>query len=317
MKNLIVNVNDSGQRLDKFLEKTFPFLPKSMMYKEIRKKNIKVNGKKAEISYRLKVNDNIFLYINNELLENNTDLFYEQITKKPIFVYEDTNIALLNKQIGILSQEDENGFDDTLENRLRAYLIKKREYSPDTENSFIPSLCNRLDRNTSGILIAAKNAEALRIMNEKIKGREVEKRYICVAVGVPEKKHAVLGAYHLKDEKSKKVTIFDKPAPGRKEIKTEYTVLETSGGLSLVEVLLHTGRTHQIRAHMAYVGLPLLGDTKYGDFKANREYNAKSQFLCAYKLKFAFTTDAGILNYLNGREFEIKVPFSFPNCRAV
>jgi 23S rRNA pseudouridine955/2504/2580 synthase len=312
MKNLIINNNDSGQRLDKFLEKTFPFLPKSMMYKEIRKKNIKVNGKKAEISYRLQVNDNIFLFINDEFLVKDFKIFSEYTKIYPDIVYEDRNIALLKKPVGLLSQEDENGVNDTAENRLRAYLVNKGEFDTSKENSFIPSLCNRLDRNTSGILIAAKNAEALRIMNEKIKCREIEKRYICITVGVPEKKHAVLGAYHLKDERNKKVAIFDKPAPGRKEIKTEYTVLETDGKLSLVEVLLHTGRTHQIRAHMAYVGLPLLGDSKYGDFAANREYGAKSQFLCAYKLEFAFTSDAGILNYLNGREFEVDVPFSLP-----
>jgi 23S rRNA pseudouridine955/2504/2580 synthase len=313
MKKIVINKNDSGQRLDKFLEKTFPNMPKSLMYKEIRKKNIKINGRRCEISYRLEVNDTIMLYIKDEFLVKNLQVISEFTKFNTVIAFEDENIALIYKPVGLLSQEDENSAGDTAENRFRAYLIKNGEYDTTKENSFIPSLCNRLDRNTEGILIAAKNAEALRILNEKIKNREIEKRYICVTVGVPEKKHAVLKAYHFKDEKSKKVTIFDKPAPGRKEIITEYTILRDNGRLSLAEILLHTGRTHQIRAHMAHIGLPILGDGKYGDFAANRELGVKSQMLCAYKLKFAFLNDAGILNYLNGKEFEAKASFSFQN----
>jgi 23S rRNA pseudouridine955/2504/2580 synthase len=311
MKELLVKLNDSGQRLDKFLEKTFPHMPKSLMYKEIRKKNIKVNGKRAEISYRIQVNDTINLFVNDELLVKDFNAISEFIKIFPVFAYEDENIAIIKKPVGLLSQEDENGVGDTAENRFRAYLVKIGEYDTTIENSFMPSLCNRLDRNTEGILIAAKNAEALRILNEKIKNREIEKRYICVLSGVPEKKHAVLKAYHFKNEKSKKVAIFDIPAPGRKEIITEYTILRDNGRLSLAEILLHTGRTHQIRAHMAYVGFPLVGDSKYGDFPLNRELGVKSQLLCAYKLKFAFRGDAGILNYLKDKEFELKIPDSY------
>jgi 23S rRNA pseudouridine955/2504/2580 synthase len=312
MKELIINDNDSGQRLDKFLIKTFPSMPGSLMYKEIRKKNIKVNGKRAEISYRLQYNDTINLYIKDELLAKYVKHFSEHIKFTPNFVYNDNNIALIDKPVGLLSQEDENGAGETAENRFRAYLLSNGEYDPAAENSFIPSLCNRLDRNTSGILIAAKNAEALRIMNGKIKNHEVLKKYLCVLSGVPEKKHAVLRAYHQKDEKNKKVSVSDRPGSGKKEIITEYNILSVSGELSLAEITLHTGRTHQIRAHMAHIGFPLLGDGKYGDFAANRLYGIKSQMLCAYKLKFEFTSDAGILGYLNGKEFETKASFELP-----
>ncbi|MDR0992420.1 MAG: RluA family pseudouridine synthase [Ruminococcus sp.] len=316
MRKVVVKDNDSGKRIDSFLEKTFPNLPKSLMYKEIRKKNIKVNGKRVEISYRLHTNDNIDLYVSDEFLDNKPNNFYEYSVKYLEFIYEDTNIVLIYKPNGLLSQKDENGFGDTAENRLRGHLIEKSEYDPENENSFVPSLCNRLDRNTEGILIAAKNAEALRVMNEKIKNRELEKRYLCMTVGVPPKKQAVLTAYHVKDEKNKKASIYDSPAPGRKEIKTEYRVIDDNGEFALVEILLHTGRTHQIRAHMAHIGYPLLGDSKYGNFAVNKKYGIKSQKLCAYKLKFAFTSDAGILNYLNGKEFEVKATFAFPNSRA-
>lgn len=306
MREFIINNNDSNQRLDKFLSKAVKKLPKSLLYKYIRLKRIKVNGKRCEISTRLSCGDVVSLYINDE--------FFEDSTQKPDFmfastdidiVYEDENIMLLNKKCGLVVHEDNDGSVDTLINRVLHYLYEKKEYNPDEELSFTPSLCNRIDRNTSGIVICAKNAESLRILNQKIKDRELSKKYLCITVGVPKKSKDRLTAYLEKNEKTNTVKISDKKTSSNKTIITEYRVLKTNGELSLVEVNLITGRTHQIRAHMAYIGCPLLGDGKYGTNRVNSSYNIKTQALCAYSLTFDFKTDAGILSYLDGRKFEI------------
>ena len=309
MREFVINKNDSGQRLDKFLTKAVKDLPQSLLYKYIRLKRIKLNGKRCGISDRLKEGDVLQLYINDE--------FFGQDSSKPDFlkapgtldiVYEDENILLCDKKCGLVVHEDESGVSDTLINRILHYLYDKGEYDPRTENSFVPALCNRIDRNTSGIVICAKNAESLRILNQKVKDREIDKRYLCVTVGVPPKNEDTLTAYHERNEKTKVVKITDRKTPESKTMVTQYRVLKTSsdGALALLEVKLITGRTHQIRAHLAHIGYPLLGDGKYGINRVNREYNVKTQALCAYKLGFEFRTDAGILSYLDGRNFEVK-----------
>lgn len=305
MKEFTINKNDSGQRVDKFIEKAVPLLPKSLMYKYIRTKRIKLNGKRCEISTRLCENDLMQLYIGDEFFETAPDRVFLSVPADVSVVYEDENILLCDKKNGLVVHEDDENTADTLINRILHYLYNKGEYDPDRENSFTPALCNRLDRNTGGIVIAAKNAESLRILNEKIKERELEKRYLCITVGVPPKKSDTMTAYLEKNEKTKTVKVTDRKTPNNKTIITSYKVLKTDGKLSLVEVKLDTGRTHQIRAHFAHIGCPLLGDGKYGIGEVNRKYKIKTQALYSYKLKFTFRTDSGILEYLNGREFTV------------
>lgn len=308
MRSYTINKNDSGQRADKFVMKAVPLLPQTLMYKYFRTKRIKLNRKKCEISTRLSEGDIMELYISDEFFgDSSVQPEYEFLSAPSAadIVYEDENILLVNKKCGLVVHEDDGGTADTLINRIKHYLYDKGEYSPDKENSFAPSLCNRLDRNTEGIVIAAKTAEALRILNEKIRDREIEKRYLCVCVERPPKDEDTITAYLFKDSKTNTVTVSDKKSPENRTIITKYKVLRTNGKLSLMEIELLTGRTHQIRAHMAYIGCPLLGDGKYGSNRINREYGIKTQALCSYKLKFAFKTDAGALNYLDGREFTV------------
>ena len=304
MRQIEISANDSGQRLDKFLTKKFRNMPQSLMYKYIRTKYIKLNGKKCDISSRLQTGDILTLYIKDEFFEEEYDSY--DFLKAPVkldIIYEDENIMLLNKKPGLLVHPDETYHFDSLIARIQHYLYDKGEYDPKNENSFAPALVNRIDRNTGGIVIAAKNAETLRIMNQKLKDREIEKLYLCIAVGIFKKEEALLTDYLEKNEKQNRVYISKKPNENTKTIKTKYKVLAEKDGLSLVEADLLTGRTHQIRAHLAYIGHPLLGDGKYGKNEINRKYGFKYQALYSYKLTFRFTTDSGILEYLNGKSF--------------
>ena len=304
MKSFTIAKNDAGQRLDKFITKAVPLLPQGLMYKYIRTKRIKVNSKRSEISYKLVEGDTVDMYINDEFFVPAKEHFdFLSASKKLDIIYEDENILLLNKKVGLLSHPDDTEYNDTLITRVKRYLYEKGEYDPRDEQSFTPSLVNRIDRNTGGIVIAAKNAESLRILNQKLKDRELEKYYLCVIHGSMKQKSGVLEGWLTKDEKKNKVSVSERRTEGAKQIRTKYSFLAENGGLSLVEVELLTGRTHQIRAHFASVGHPLLGDGKYGSNALNKPLGYKKQFLYSYKLKFAFTTDAGILEYLNGRTF--------------
>ena len=310
MREIRINKNDAGQRLDKYLSKRFKTMPKSLMYKYLRTKYIKLNGKKVQPDVFLNEGDVLTLYIRDEFFETKKDYDFLKAGKELSIVYEDENIILIDKKVGVICHQDNRYDADALNLRVLRYLYEKHEYDPEADKSFTPALCNRIDRNTGGIVIAAKNAEALRVMNQKIRDNELQKYYMCIVKGCPKPKHAVLTAYHFKDESTNTVTISDKPREGYKKIITEYTVIKPSSALSVCEVLLHTGRTHQIRAHMAYIGHPLLGDEKYGDSKLNLRYHMKRQALYSYKLKFSFTTPAGCLNNLNGQTFEVSdVPF--------
>ncbi|MDE6111555.1 MAG: RluA family pseudouridine synthase [Eubacterium sp.] len=306
MKSFTISKNDSGQRVDKFILKTFPKLPKSLMFKEIRKKNIKVNRKRTDASAILNEGDILELYLKDDVLQEKVKHYdFTGASKKLDIIYEDENIILLDKKVGLLCHPDGNEYVDTLISRVKRYLYEKGEWNPEDSSTFSPSLANRIDRNTGGIVIAAKNAEALRILNEKIKSREIEKYYLTVVHGRMEKESDTLTAYLTKDTKKNKVAVSDKETDNSKKIVTKYTVLDYQNGNSLLEIDLKTGRTHQIRAHMAYIDHPLLNDGKYG-----KEQGRYRQALYSYKLVFNMK-DAGILSYLDGRQFEVK------NCELI
>ena len=312
MRTMKIGRNDAGQRLDKFLAKAVRGLPASLMYKFIRTKKIKVNRARAEQSQLLREGDEIQLFIKDEFFgapsEDKSAL--GAIRPKLDILYEDEHILLLNKRPGVLVHDDAAGGENTLILHVQAYLYGKGEYDPADEQSFAPALCNRIDRNTGGIVIAAKNAETLRIINEKIRDREMDKRYLCVTVGAPQPPKGRVEVFLVKDEKKKEVSVHTRPVPGGKTAVTTYETLERRGELALVEVGLETGRTHQIRATFAHMGCPLLGDGKYGRGDVNRRYGETRQALYSYKLTFDFPTDAGILNYLRSRTFQVeRVPF--------
>lgn len=300
MKSFTITSKDDGTRVDRFILKTFEHLPRSLMYKEIRKKNIKVNKKRCTAEQILNTGDVLELYLKDDVLkikEKHYD-FLKAATDLDI-IYEDDNIILLNKRVGILCHPDGKDYIDNLVARLKRYLYEKKEWNPET-STFTPSLANRIDRNTGGIVIGAKNSQALKIINEKIKNREIEKYYLTVVHGRPNKKNEILTAYLTKNEKKNMVTVTDNQVEGSKKIITEYQVLDCYDNASLLEVKLHTGRTHQIRAHLAHIGHPLYGDGKYG-----KEKGRYRQALYSYKLRFHFS-DENKLSYLNGKTFQAK-----------
>ena len=308
MREFHIGKNDENQRLDRFLGKAIPLLPASLAQKYIRLKRIKVNGARAQRDQKLVAGDILQCYINDEFFESPSEenVYLTITTPRLKIVYEDENIMLLDKPAGMLAHADEHEKVNTLVNHMLAYLYQKREWRPREENAFTPALCNRIDRNTGGIVIAAKNAEALRILNDKIRDREIDKAYLCVVCGRPKPAEGRLEGYLFKDAVKNQVYVTKKPQPGAKSAATEYRTLQSSRGLSLVECRLLTGRTHQIRAQMAAAGCPLLGDGKYGRERINRTYGETGQMLYSYKLTFTLPTDAGILEYLRGRTFQVQ-----------
>lgn len=306
MREFTIRKNDMGQRMDRFLAKVCPSLPSSLAQKFLRRKRCKINGKVAARDTRLNEGDLVQLYINDEFFDppNQDNAYLSVIAPKLDILFENEHILLVNKPEGqAVHPHDGAEYGRTLIDHIQAYLYAKGEWKPREEHSFTPALCNRIDRNTCGIVIAAKTAEALRVMNQKIKDRELEKRYLCIVHGTPKPASGRLEGQLWKDAVKNRVYISDRPQPGSKTAITDYRVLKSRNGLSLVEVELITGRTHQIRAQMSYAGHPLLGDTKYG--RTDPRWNRNHQALCSWKLRFCFTTDAGCLEELNGREFTV------------
>ena len=308
MREFTIGKNDAGQRLDRWLGKTLPLLPAPLAQKYIRLKRVKVNGKGSQRDVRLQVGDLLQLYINDEFFDQprEDNAFLAVFKPKLDIVYEDENLMLLNKRPGLLCHADEHEKVNTLITHIQAYLYQKKEWNPRDEHSFTPALCNRIDRNTGGIVMAAKNAETLRILNQKIKDREIAKFYLAIIHGKMTPPQGKLEGFLLKDENKAQVKVFHKPVPGGKSAATLYKTLKVNRGLTLVECELLTGRTHQIRAQFAASGHPLLGDGKYGRERDNKQYGRSFQALYSYKLEFTFPTDAGILEYLRGRVFTVE-----------
>ncbi len=308
MKTFIINKNDSEKRLDSFLTKSVPLLPKSLMHKYIREKKIKLNGKRASHNVKLYEGDVLELYVKDEFFTRDNNKYdFLKSSKDLDVVYEDKNIILINKPLGLLSHSDKKERFDTAITRILHYLYEKGEYDPEKENSFSPALANRIDRNTTGIVIAAKNAETLRALNELIKNREIRRFYLCVCIGKFNENSGLLTGFLKKVESTNTVIITDKKLSGSKKVETAYKVIHYNNGVSLIEAELITGRPHQLRAHFAFINHPILGDVKYIKNKYDETHKKhKSQLLCSYKLIFELKADAGILNYLNGKTFEIE-----------
>lgn len=301
MREIVIGKNDADQRVDKFIMKTMKDMPKSLMYKYIRNKKIKVNRKRCEISQRLQVGDVMQCYIPEEFFEQKKERMFTKVPAILDIVYEDEAILIVDKPVGLLAHSDTNQLQDNLADRLLHYLYRKGEYDPDREQSFAPALCHRIDRNTQGLVICAKTSEALREMNEVIRERMLDKRYLCIVEGhlKPKQDHLVL--YHKKMEHNK-ADIVPYAKEGYQRIETGYRVVKEKAGKSLVEVELLTGKSHQIRAVMAYLKHPLLGDVKYGGKKDVIAYQA----LCAYQISFHFTKEYAAIKQLNHKTFTLE-----------
>lgn len=329
MQSVEITQKYKNMKIENVLQRIYPHLSYNVLQKAFRKRDIKVNGARVDRDCIVEPGDRVEVYIIDELLYGLKDSPESAISGKSarmagdnskdrlkIFgtagfnvVYEDENILIVNKAQGIPVHPDREQSQGTLIDLVRTYLQQKGEASGD--GSFQPSLCHRLDRNTGGLVIIARNRESHDILLEKIEAREVKKYYQCLVKGKMERNEAKLKAYLWKDASKSRVFINDRRTPGAAEIVTGYKVLsyDRTKDVSRLEVELITGRTHQIRAHLAFIGHPIIGDGKYGANSINRSFGLKQQALWAYRLKFDFTGNAGMLDYLKGKEFQVEPGF--------
>lgn len=292
MRTININNKNDEKKLNNVLQKEFPALSLNTIYKALRKKDIRVNNVRINENITLHTGDIVKVFIADEFLftdkSDNVSKVSRKSTDIPV-IYEDSNILIVDKPSEI---------EVTGDNSLTTVLSAKYGFT------IYP--CHRLDRNTTGITLFAKNKQSEQILFEKFKRHEIEKHYICRVYGIPPKKHAILNDYLFKDNKKSMVYISNTHKKGYQNISTEYFVLSSnkSNNTSILEVILHTGRTHQIRAHLAYIGYPIIGDGKYGRNDINKQFKCKTQNLCSYKMRFNFTSDSQQLEYLSGKEFE-------------
>jgi len=301
MRIFTITTNDAGQRLDKFLTKLMPSMPKGMLYKLIRKKDIRLNQARCKGTEILREGDTVRIFAKEEFFANDSNLHFMRASGKPDLLYEDDSILIAYKPSGMYAHNGEDGAVSLLD-EIQKYLYEKGTYLPEQEHTFAPALCNRIDRNTEGLVIAAKTAAALRDMNEAIRERKVHKHYLAITAAPLPGQHETCTAWLKKEERQ--VQVADTPAdPSWKRIVTEYRVLAQSGRMQLVQVTLHTGRTHQIRAHLASLGAPILGDPKYGQLASEEE----NQCLCAWSLSFTGLAGTDVAA-LDGRTVTVPAP---------
>lgn len=318
MKSIIVNSNEAGQRLDKLLGKYLNLAGKGFLYKMMRKKNITLNGKKCDGSEKLAMGDEIKLFLSDETIEKFSEIKVQQVRHQKLdIVYEDAHIVMINKPSGMLSQKAKET-DESLVEYLIDYLLESGQLQKEDLRSFRPSVCNRLDRNTSGLVAAGKSLAGLQLLSALFKDRSLHKYYVCGVNGILKEKQFISG-YLKKDEKTNQVTILQKEEAGTLPIRTEYEPLGYSGDYTLLKVTLLTGRTHQIRAHLASIGYPLLGDYKYGDARVNefvkKHYHIRSQLLHSWEMVFPELD--GEFSYLSGKTIKAKLPKEFGRIFAI
>lgn len=313
MREIEIKQNEAGQRFDKFLTKYMNLAPKSFFYKMLRKKNITLNKKKADGSEILDLGDKVTLFLSDETIEKFSAVKIDKVQSNLDILYEDSNILLVNKAVNMLSQKAKED-DISLVEHVISYMLETKQIKEEELRSFKPSICNRLDRNTTGILVAGKTLIGLQTLSKAFKERTIKKYYLCVVLGEVQKQE-LLNGYLYKDEKTNQVTITKEKLEDSLPIMTEYTPLSSNGKLTLLKVELITGKTHQIRAHLASIGHPILGDDKYGDHLTNRAYKEKykvyHQLLHSYQI--ILPDFEGELKNLSGQAFEAPLPFNFEN----
>jgi len=327
MQEIIIEKNEAGQRLDKFLAKYMNLAPKSFFYKMMRKKNITLNGRKCEGQEKLEVGDVVKLFLADETIEKFSEVKIQKVEPshkaKLDILYEDDDILLINKPSGMLSQKAKES-DVSLVEYLISYLLDTGAVTEDTMRSFRPSVCNRLDRNTSGIIAAGKSLAGLQMLSEVFRDRSIHKYYQCIVTGEMNESKTIDG-WLLKDESTNKVRIlskqeadrYQKQLGGRSDlekplpIRTKYEPLATNGAVTLLKVTLITGRSHQIRAHLASIGHPIIGDSKYGKSSGalEKKYHIRSQMLHSYLLEFPVLDEP--FRYLSGKSYEAPLPKDF------